>query len=307
MGDDINYTKEAFLTAGNLIFLLVAAVVATGTTLVPLAPSWAFEVVLALGVGAELLYLGTVPRADRFRRHVRAQKEAERRTPPAQGELYRRLSRRSQRRYYKLRELKREIRANYRQLRSASEGLLDTHLGKIDDLLRSYLELLHQREQYRDLAAHTSEAEVRQAIRALEDDMADDAERVRTVKQRRLNVLEKRRARFKKAHENLEIIGAQLGTIEDVIKYIHEQSWTLQNPDDVTMQLNALMEEVDATQRSIHEIEGLFSGSSDGLDEDLDALDEELRAATSGASLDPVEENAPSGESSSPSRSRTRD
>jgi hypothetical protein len=307
MSDDINYTKEAFLAAWNLAFVLVAAVVATGTTLTPLAPAWAFEVLLAVSGGLELLYLGTVPRSDRFRRLVRARKEAERRTPPAQRDLYRRLSRRSQRRYYRLRELKTEIRANYRQLRSVSQGLLNTHLQKIDDLLRSYLQLLHQRERYWDLATHTSEAEVRRAIRALKDDMADDAERVRTVKQRRLSVLEKRRARFEKAHENLEIIGAQLGTIEDVVKYIHEQSWTLQNPEAVTTQLNALMEEVDATQQSIHEIEGLFSGSTEALDDDLDALDEELKAAT-GRPLDPVEEESPSGESSSsPSRSRVRD
>jgi hypothetical protein len=96
-------------------------------------------------------------------------------------------------------------------------------------------------------------------------------------------VLEKRLARFQKAHENLEILGAQLGTIEDVVKYIHEQSWTLQNPDEVTMQLDALLEEVEETQRSIHEIEDVFSAPGDYLDDEFDdlaALDEELNATT---------------------------
>jgi hypothetical protein len=308
MTDDVNYTKEAVLNPWNLVFLTVAAVLAAGTALSGIGPTWLFELLLLFGAGAELLYLGIVPRNARFRRHVRSQKQAEHREPPAQSEIYRRLHRRSQRRYYKLRELKDEIRANYRQLSYASQGLLDNHLEKIDGLLRSYLELLHQRERYRDLAEQTSEDSIRASIRELKADMADDAERVRSVKQRRLNVLEKRLARFRKARENLEIIGAQLGTIEDVVKYIHEQSWTLQNPDEVTMQLDALVDEVEETQRTIHEIEDVFSASSDSLDDDLEALDEELDAATDGALDLPAEEETASDESTSgPQQSRVRE
>jgi hypothetical protein len=307
MTDDVNYTKEAVLTPWNLVFLTVMAVLAAGTALSGLGPPWLFELLLLFGAGAELLYLGIVPRNARFRRHVRSQKQAEHREPPAQSEIYRRLHRRSQRRYYKLRELKDEIRANYRQLSYASQGLLDNHLNKIDGLLRSYLELLHQRERYRDLAEQTSEDSIRTAIRELKDDMADDAERVRSVKQRRLNVLEKRLARFRKAQENLEIIGAQLGTIEDVVKYIHEQSWTLQNPDEVTMQLDALVDEVEETQRTIHEIEDVFSPASDALDDDLEALDEELNAATDGALDLPEDEAATDDETTSPQQSRVRE
>ena len=307
MTDDINYTKEAVLTPWNLVFLTVMAVLAAGTALSGLGPPWLFELLLLFGAGAELLYLGIVPRNARFRRHVRSQKQAEHREPPAQSEIYRRLHRRSQRRYYKLRELKDEIRANYRQLSYASQGLLDNHLKKIDGLLRSYLELLHQRERYRDLAEQTSEDSIRTSIRELKADMADDAERVRSVKQRRLNVLEKRLARFRKAQENLEIIGAQLGTIEDVVKYIHEQSWTLQNPDEVTMQLDALVDEVEETQRTIHEIEDVFSPASDALDDDLEALDEELNAATDGALDLPEDGAATDEETTSPRQSRVRE
>jgi len=279
MNDEINYTKEAFLNTWNLVFLLVMATVAAGTGLTGLGPAWLFELILVLGAGLEFLYMGVMPRNSRFQRHVRSQKMAERNKPLPQGELYRQLHRRSQRRYYKLRELKDEIRANYHQLSYASQGILNSHIKKIDGLLRSYLELLHQRERYRDLAANSTESSIRQSIEELKEDMADDSDRVKAVKQRRLNVLRKRRARFRKASENLEIIGAQLGTIEDVVKYIHEQSWTLQNPKEVTMQLDSLLEEVEETQRSIHEIEDVFSASGD-FDDDLEALDEELQAAT---------------------------
>jgi len=306
MNDEINYTKEACVNTWNLVFLLVAATVAAGIGLTGLAPTWLFELILVLGAGLELLYMGVMPRNSRFQRHVRSQKMAERNKPLPQGELYRQLHRRSQRRYYKLRELKDEIRANYQQLSYASQGILNSHIKKIDGLLRSYLELLHQRERYRDLAENSTESSIRQSIEELKEDMADDSDRVRAVKQRRLNVLQKRLARFRKASENLEIIGAQLGTIEDVVKYIHEQSWTLQNPKEVTMQLDSLLEEVEETQRSIHEIEDVFSASAD-FDDDLEAIDEELQAATDEPLDLPETEPASSNEQTGSTQSRVRE
>jgi len=278
MNKEINYTKEAFLNTWNLVFLLTLVVTATGLGLSGLAPAWLVNLVVVLGAGAELLYLGVMPRHGRFQRHVRSQKIAEGNQEPSQREIFSQLRNRSQRRYAKLRKLRDQIRDNYQQLSYASQGILDNHLNKIDGLLESYLDLLLQRERYRDFTDSATEDNIRDSIEALKRDMSDDAERVRSVKQRRLNVLEQRLARVRKAQENLEIIGAQLGTIEDVVKYIHEQSWTLQDPQEVTMQLDALLEEVAATQSSIREIEDVFSSPTDYLDEldELDALDEEL-------------------------------
>lgn len=269
---DINYTKEAFLNTWNLVFLtaaLVASVVASGMLTFPL---WAPLLFVTAG---ELLYLGTVPRSPRFRRLIRSQKMAARHKPPSQKEIFQHLSRRSQRRYARLRKLKEEIRTNYQSLSYASQGLLNSHVKKIDNLLDSYLNLLQQRERYQSYMDSATEHEVTKSIEALKKDMEDDSERVRAVKKRRLRVLEQRLARFRKGHENLEIIGAQLGTIEDVVKYIHEQSWTLQNPEEITFQLDTLLEEVEETQESVKEIEEVFTSPSDMLDGmDLDRVEE---------------------------------
>lgn len=284
MSDDINYMKEALFNTWNLVFLITLVATVAGLGLVGLAPGWLSELILVVGAGAELLYLGVMPRYERFQRHVRSQKLAERREAPSQREIFSQLRNRSQRRYAKLRKLKEQIQTNYQKLSYASQGILDNHVEKIDGLLDSYLELLHQRERYRDFMDSATENRILESIEALKKDMADDPERVRSVKQRRLNVLEQRLARFRKAHENLEIIGAQLSTIEDVVRYIHEQSWTLQNPDEVTSQLDALLQEVEETQSSIREIEDVFASPSDFLDEEvednLQALDAELDAAT---------------------------
>jgi division protein CdvB (Snf7/Vps24/ESCRT-III family) len=91
-----------------------------------------------------------------------------------------------------------------------------------------------------------------------------------------------------------------------VVKYIHEQSWTLQNPKEVTMQLDSLLEEVEETQRSIHEIEDVFSASAD-FDDDLEALDEELQAATDEPLDLPETEPASSNEQTGSTQSRVRE
>ena len=284
MDEDINYTKEALFNTWNLVFLIAVAVAAAALGAIEFLPAWLPQLILLVGGGAELTYLGVMPRTERFQRYVRAEKRAERHQAPSQREIFSQLRNQSQRRYAKLRKLKDQIQTNYQKLSYASQGILSSHVDKIDGLLDSYLDLLHQRERYRDFMDSATENRILESIESLKKDMADDPDRVQAVKQRRLKVLERRLARFRKAHENLEIIGAQLSTIEDVVRYIHEQSWTLQNPEEVTTQLDTLLQEVEETQGSIREIEDVFAAPSDyldeGLGEDIEALDAELDAAT---------------------------
>ncbi|PSQ94668.1 MAG: hypothetical protein BRD53_05515 [Bacteroidetes bacterium SW_7_64_58] len=284
MDEDINYTKEALFNTWNLVFLIAVAAAAAALGVIEFLPAWLPQLILLVGGGAELTYLGVMPRTERFQRYVRAEKRAERHQAPSQREIFSQLRNQSQRRYAKLRKLKDQIQTNYQKLSYASQGILSSHVDKIDGLLDSYLDLLHQRERYRDFMDSATENRILESIESLKKDMADDPDRVKAVKQRRLKVLERRLARFRKAHENLEIIGAQLSTIEDVVRYIHEQSWTLQNPEEVTTQLDTLLQEVEETQGSIREIEDVFAAPSDyldeGLGEDIEALDAELDAAT---------------------------
>ena len=261
---NINYTKEAFLNPWNLTFLIVAMAAAFGTSLIGGA-DFLFNTILLFTAALELLFLGTMPRQARFRRAVKAQRAAEHAKPPTQKELYRLLSRSNQRRYARLRDLEKKIESNYRKLSYASQGLLDSHISKIDGLLDSYLTLLHQKERYQQYGKRTEKDEVAQAIDDLRKDMEDDPPRVKSIKARRLKILEQRLDRFKKSHENLEIIEAQLETIEDVIKYIHEQSMTLRNPEEITYQLDLLLSEVEETEASIGEIEEAFASPMDLL------------------------------------------
>src|SRR5690606_11959868 len=133
--------------------------------------TWPFETILLFASALELLYLGFMPRQDRFRRAVRAQRAAEHAKPPSQKEIFQLLTKHSQRRYARLRKLGKDIQSNYRKLNYASQGMLDSHVKKISGLLDSYLKLLFQHERYEYSTQARSEAEVVRAISELRNDM----------------------------------------------------------------------------------------------------------------------------------------
>ncbi len=286
VSDTPNYTREAFLHPWNLTFLIVAMAVTFGAGILG-GGEVLTNLLLLFTAAAELLFLGTVPRDARWQKAIRSRKAAERKKAPSQKEVFSTLSRTDQRRYGRLKRLQSEIRANYEKLSYASQGLLDSHIKKINGLLDSYLNLLHQRERYAYAMQQTTQSELAAAIAALRQDMSDDPPRVRAVKERRLRILESRLTRSKKGRENLEILDAQLATIEDVVQYIHEQSLTLRNPEEITFQLDTLLEEVEETERSVLEVEDIFSSSIPGggvslddpeppLLDDLDSFDSNL-------------------------------
>jgi len=266
---EINYTKEAFLHPWNLAFLISAMALSFAVSMIGTGATWTFETILLFTSALELLYLGIMPRQERFRKAVRSRRAAEHAKPPSQKEIFQLLTKNSQRRYARLRKLGRDIQSNYRKLNYASQGMLDSHVNKIGGLLDSYLKLLYQQERYEYSTQARSEAEVVRAMTDLRDDMADDTPKVVAIKERRMKILEQRLDRFKRGAENLEIIEAQLETIEDVIKYIHEQSLTLSNPEEITFQLDTLLNEVEETQSTVEEMEDVFGRTTDLLG-DLD-------------------------------------
>jgi hypothetical protein len=74
-------------------------------------------------------------------------------------------------------------------------------------------------------------------------------------------VLNQRLERIKQGREYLEIIDAQTETVEDVVRYIHEQSLTMNNPEEVTFQLDMLLAEMEETRTTVNAIDDIFTDS----------------------------------------------
>lgn len=268
--DTISYTREAFMHPANLAFLLVAMLTVFFTVGLSPIP----EVVLTFALAAELLFLGTVPRNERFQRAIRANKAAETKKAPTEQDVFRQLTKASQKRYLRFRKLEEAMRANYERLSHASQGLVQGNLRKIDGLLDAYLQMLWQKERYERFLAQAKEDKVTGAIADLRAEIEQDPPRVAEIKQKRLDILRRRLDRFKKAGEHFAVLEAQLETIEDVTKYIHEQSLTMRDPEELSFQLDTLMAEVEETQAAVTEVEDVFTRSSDLLG-DIDVFSSE--------------------------------
>ena len=260
----INYRKEAFLHPWNLTFMIGAmgAALAVGWFVQGSLGANLFNSMMIFAAGAELLILGTVPGQKRFRDMVKARKAKEHAKPPTSREIYSELTRENQRRYEKLRVVQKRIEANYQKFSYASQGLLESHLSKIDDLLSSFLTMMQQKERFGLYASSVQEREVVRDMAQLRTEMKGASDHVRRIKLRRYKVLEQRLVRFKKTQERLEILNEQIETIEDVVDYIHEQSMTLQNPEQISLQLDVLLSDVEETEASVGEIESAFGDSS---------------------------------------------
>ncbi len=270
---EINYTRETFLHPWNLSFLTIGAGTALAFSFIggPFGETF-FQSVLTATIAFELLVLGYIPRHQRFRNIIRAKYAAIAAKPPTQREMYRQLNRTNQRRYIRLRDLEKELQANYRKFSFASQGILESHTDKIEGLMNSCLKLMFQQERYTAFGQRQREQELTTAIAAVQLELEDASEPVRNIKLRRLKVLEHRRERFKKAQEQLEMIEAQVATIEDVVKYIHEQSLTLNNPEEITYQLDLLLSEVEETEASVSQIESVFGPEENENDWEVPAI-----------------------------------
>ena len=275
---EINYTRETFLHPWNLSFLTIGAGAVLGLSFIrgPVGDTIFLSVLTAI-IAFELLALGYIPRHKRFRNLIRAKHAAIAARPPSQREMYRQLNRANQRRYIRLKDLEKELQANYRKFSFASQGILESHTAKIEGLMTSCLKLMFQQERYTSFGQHKREQELTTAIAAVELDLENASEPVRNIKLRRLKVLEQRKERFKKTQEQLEMIEAQVATIEDVVKYIHEQSSTLNNPEEITYQLDLLLSEVEETEASVSQIESVFGPEESENDWEAPALQSRSR------------------------------
>jgi len=247
------YLRAALLQKINLA-TLGAAGVASVATLNPL------PVLLALG--AELIYLGTVPAIPGFKRRVERALSAERSAAAtAQADaMLEELSASQRDHFYALRELKDRILQNYRRLSGSSVLVLSSE-QRIDQLLASFLRLLSTLNAYRQYLGEQNRAEVERELAELVSDLerAPGPEKVREVQQKRAEILRKRLARFDQAAEHRELMSHQLASIEDMLRLLHEQSIGMRDPEVVSQQLESIAAEVESTESTVRELQAFLS------------------------------------------------
>ncbi len=248
----INYTREAFLHPVNLIFLLTASIAA----FVAGGPGPASQLILLTTMGVELIYLGVVPRTERFQNSIKMRHMREEATMKPDRRVYQGLDEASQKRFLVLRHISNQIKQNFARLPRSSQVLLDNITTKMEGLLTNYLVNLDLLTRYESYLNSSSEQALKVEIKALEKELNSvTSEKVREIKERRLSILNKRLEKLNKAREKFQICESQLETIEDTIRYIYEKSMTMNNPEEIGFQLDNLINDLEETATMMEDIE----------------------------------------------------
>ncbi len=249
----INFSREAFLHPVNLGFLLTVSFLALLNSGTPWMPTLLFSI----GLGLELLYLGTVPHKPWFRRHIVSRRNEElKRNGQTEKNQFAQLQRAGQKRFLAFRAIYDKIRTNFQRLPESSRPLTDQLTGRLDHMKSEYLAHLMLQERYREYLDHSSPESITIEIRNLKKEMASvTSERLLEVKQRRLQILEKRFNRHHIAAEKAEICRSQQQTMEDAIHYVYEKSITMSDPGELGGHLDRLISELEETSAIIQDID----------------------------------------------------
>lgn len=267
----VSYTREAFMHPANLAFLLASSITAFFLNDVGSLSSLIFT----FAFGAELIFLGTIPRLSQFQKMVKVKKLKEQKSQIADKELFSQLDPATQKRFLVLKHLSKLIKENFDKMPYTSQGLLQSIQKKLEGLLTNYLGLLDSYKRYQHFIEKSKEDALKAAIAEEKKEMKQaSSDKLKQFKARRVFILNKRYERLLTAKERFEICETQLETIEDAVKYIYEQSMTMNNPEEIGFQLDNLLNEVEETSTIFAEIESEAPAYSIIDEIDLEALAE---------------------------------
>ena len=202
-----------------------------------------------------------VPQSNPFRRLVRSWKYADQKREHQKrlDEMYRNIPAEMRSRYTSVLQVAAAIRANYSQLSFASQVFATQMDAKLTGLLEGYVRLLYSAHTHREYLKSLNPEQVRSEAAFLEQSLAKAPAKVQEINQRRIEILRKRVAKFEKIRENSQVIEAQCSAIEDVLQLIRDQSVTMRDPQEVSAQLDHLVQDVEQTEQSVKEMEEIFA------------------------------------------------
>lgn len=248
-----NPVREAFLHPVNIGYLLTVSVLALMFSGTPWMPS----LIITIGIGAELLYLGTVPHQPWFHKHVTLRREARQRAMvDDEKQQFEGMEVRHQKKFLALKRTCDRIEDNFKALPPSFRILTQQLVARIASLKSEYLRQLVFQERYRQLLQDTSTGALTLEIRSLEVLLAaNHTEQLRAVRNRRLEILKKRLEKIKSAEEKADICASRCDTIEDAVRYVYEKTLTMYHPDDFGDQMDEMMSELEDTSAHIRQME----------------------------------------------------
>jgi hypothetical protein len=252
------YLREAFLFRWNLLFFLGAAAAAA------LSPFP--DVLLPLVGAAELVYLGGLVSAPRFRAAIDAQVHAQQRGPlgtdaaaPSLDAILAGLEPDSRRRFDVLRGRCVEMHRLADGVRGHAEtGADELRTPALDRLLWAFLRLLSSQQALKRFLAAADPAALQHDLESLKERQAQAQkrgdERIVRALTDAIATAELRLENHRKASSNSEFLGVELDRIEGKIQALVEMAVSHQDADLLSTQVDAVAASMAQTEQAVREM-----------------------------------------------------
>lgn len=249
---DLKYLKEAFKEPINFWgmagFAVAAAYVQDVTPLV-------------LALGAETLYLATVPASSLYRRLVdRREKQRLLKLRDQQRDaLIKGFDPREREAVEYLRWMKNQIYSNYKKFTASKE--IPANIQSLDHRWEDFVDLLdvyrRRKQHLRSINRQAVQNQLVQAERSVEG-AKDDREK--RIQQANVEILRRRIAAFNEIERSVKLVEGQLQSIENFFGLVNDQVVTLPTPERVSsLDFEQLSDSIAMTKQMLEETSDTFA------------------------------------------------
>lgn len=261
--EDISWAKEALYDTYNLLTVGgFGALILLSMVMPPLWPM--VPIFFSLLVAWELTWVTLASQSDRFRRSVRARKNAASLAEAGEKRdaLLSSLPVHLKAQHEAANQIAKEIRQHAENLEEGSE-LLEETVAKLDYLLENYGRMLHALHRIQQHMSAPEGEGISQRVKSLEKEVAAlEPGRLRGAKEKNLEVLRQRLDRSKKSAEEKEYLEVSLDTLENTLKLVRDRviaASTAQgiatSLDDVIVEMGKHRDYMDAVETQLHQAE----------------------------------------------------
>ena len=261
---DFRYVKEAFKEPLN--FWGMAGFAVASAFFWDLTP-------LLLGLGAEGLYLATVPVSPFYRRYIqRREKQRQYKLREAQREaIVKAFDPREREAVEYLRWMRNQIYSNYRKFTTSKE--IPHNLQTLDQRWEDFVDLLdvyrRRKHHLRSINRQAVQNQLKQAEHAVQT-ATDD--RQKRIQQANAEILRRRVAAFNDLERSVRLVEGQLQSIENFFGLVNDQVVTLPTPERVSaLHFEELSDSIAMTRQMLEETADTF-GMLDNQNRELDLL-----------------------------------
>ena len=261
---DFRYVREAFKEPLNFWGMAGFAV----------ASAFFWDVTpLLLGLGAEGLYLVTVPASPFYRRYIeRRERQRQNRLKEAQREqIIKAFDPREREAVEYLRWMRNQIYSNYRKFTNSKE--IPANLQSLDQRWEDFVDLLdvyrRRKHHLRSINRQAVQNQLKQAEHAVQT-ATDD--RQKRIQQANAEILRRRVAAFNDLERSVRLVEGQLQSIENFFGLVNDQVVTLPTPERVSaLHFEELSDSIAMTKQMLEETAETY-GLLDNQHRELDLL-----------------------------------